>query len=174
MQTEKGSRGGSSYLLRLLPCCQGCPLLLICFCLSPFLFIILEVLPVIHSSPPPLSYPPFAFFSFFMFNSSTIPKKLLPKLRKPSVCLCSCCFTVSAPLKLHSVSRLQIYTVKNYRGLYYQTTNCCCQGNAEPLTLRCHFLGRCLANSINPTEMMQKEGFICALLHERGAVSQVY
>ena len=61
-----------------------------------------------------------SFLFLFFFSCSLppqFPKKLLPKLRKPSVGLCSCCFTVSAPLLLYSVSRLQIYSVKNYRGL---------------------------------------------------------
>lgn len=116
---ERGRRGGSPYLLRLLLCCQGCPLLLICVCPSLFLLLFLRSLLPFHLTPSYLlhrlscdflssflllSSPFLRFFS--LFHPSSIPKEAVSKIEEAQhVFVCSCCFTVSAPLFLNSDSR---------------------------------------------------------------------
>lgn len=115
---ERGSRGGSSYLLRLLLCCQGCPLLLIRVCPSLFLLLFLRSLLPFHLTPSYLLHPLSCDFlsSFFLLSSpflrfsllhpSSISKEAVSKIEEGQrVFVYSCCFTVSAPLFLKSDSR---------------------------------------------------------------------
>lgn len=123
---ERGSRGGSSYLLRLLLCCQGCPVLLIC----PSLFLLLflrSLLPsyltpsyLLHPRPLIFFHPSFYFLLlFFVFPCSTpprFPKKLLAKWRKLSVCLCIPAALLSA-LRFSSTQTPDSYCQKLQRSL---------------------------------------------------------
>lgn len=107
---ERGSRGGSSYLLCLLLCCQGCPLLLICFCPSLFLLLFLRSLLPFTPLPSYLLHPLSCDFlsSSLWFSSPFLRLSMLPpsaiseaavgKIEEAQrVFVCSCCFTVSAP-----------------------------------------------------------------------------
>lgn len=113
-------------------CCASCCAVKVALCCSfvsvrlcSFLLSLWSLLLCTLISPHPLScdffHPYFCFillFFFIVLPSSTIFKEAVTKIEEAQVVfVCSCCFTVWAPLLLHSVSRLQIHAVKNYRGL---------------------------------------------------------
>lgn len=90
-------------------CCTICPspLLLLFFFQSSF-HSVSFLLTSSTCCPVIFFHPSFAFFAVSLPSSAIFQRSCCHE----SVCVCSCCFTVSAPLWFHSISRLQIHTVK--------------------------------------------------------------